>query len=418
MRSVTLLALTTALLLGAVALSRHPAPSSIRVAVESRNPWTALPDESDAGRFQFAIVSDRTGGHRPKIFSRAVEQINLLNPSFVVSVGDLIEGSPDEAVNRRQWAEFNGYVQRLRMPFFYAPGNHDRGSMAKNAVWSEQFGRSSYHFVYRGVLFLILDAYDHADEPKGSLTQVRFGPQQIEAVRTALEQNPQARWTFVMLHPPIWAQSRIPEGFLAIEKLLADRPYTVFAGHRHTYRKYRRHDRDYFQLATTGGGSALRGQDYGEFDQIVWVTMRTGQKPTIANLLLPEVLTDELQLPASDEGGNTRPPAVRWPVRGVVYLDGTPLNGAEVRFTGASGGNARTRADGSFEFTSPEGVRSGLAAGRHVATVLPAQPIIGAERLPELGIPARYQSEQTSPLVIEIQPEMVNDLRLDLTSGS
>src|SRR5262245_54143087 len=57
---------------------------------EKQNPVTHLKLNNDPGEFQFAVVSDRTGGHRAKVFSRAVKQLNLLQPEFVVSVGDLI----------------------------------------------------------------------------------------------------------------------------------------------------------------------------------------------------------------------------------------------------------------------------------------------------------------------------------------
>ena len=45
----------------------------------------------------------------------------------------------------------------------------------------------------------------------------------------------------------------------------------------------------YYQLATTGGGSLLRGQAYGEFDHVVWLTMEA-DGPHIANLLLDGIL--------------------------------------------------------------------------------------------------------------------------------
>ena len=54
----------------------------------------------DPDQFHFAVVSDRTGGHRAKVFSRAVQQISLLQPTFVMSVGDLIEATP----SRRTWS--------------------------------------------------------------------------------------------------------------------------------------------------------------------------------------------------------------------------------------------------------------------------------------------------------------------------
>src|SRR6476619_5408301 len=61
------------------------------VQAEAKNPWTSLTPNTTADQFQFAIVSDRTGGHRAGVFSKAVQQVNLLQPEFVMSVGDLIE---------------------------------------------------------------------------------------------------------------------------------------------------------------------------------------------------------------------------------------------------------------------------------------------------------------------------------------
>jgi len=35
-------------------------------------PWTSLEMNDDPARFQFAIVTDRTGGHRPGVFMDGV----------------------------------------------------------------------------------------------------------------------------------------------------------------------------------------------------------------------------------------------------------------------------------------------------------------------------------------------------------
>jgi len=58
-----------------------------------KNPWTGLTPNWSSDQFQFAVVADRTGGHRRGVFSKAVQQINLMHPEFVMSVGDLIEGA-------------------------------------------------------------------------------------------------------------------------------------------------------------------------------------------------------------------------------------------------------------------------------------------------------------------------------------
>ena len=58
----------------------------------SVHPWSNLDFNNDPDNFQFAIVTDRTGGHRAGVFEDAIRKLNLLQPEFVISVGDLIEG--------------------------------------------------------------------------------------------------------------------------------------------------------------------------------------------------------------------------------------------------------------------------------------------------------------------------------------
>ncbi|MFY7951910.1 MAG: hypothetical protein ACOVT5_05340, partial [Armatimonadaceae bacterium] len=76
-----------------------------------KNPWTGLTPNWTAEQFQFAVVADRTGGHRRGVFSKAVQQINLMHPEFVMSVGDLIEGAATAEANNKQWDEFDGYAK-------------------------------------------------------------------------------------------------------------------------------------------------------------------------------------------------------------------------------------------------------------------------------------------------------------------
>src|SRR5262249_21333042 len=130
MKKLLLAILTLGAIASAVGLSRNlsttQSTSDVNVSVEARNPWTHLRLNNDPDEFRFAICSDRTGGHRSAVFSRAVEQLNLLQPEFVLSVGDLIEGystKPERIAE--EWKEFQTYVSKLQMPFFYTPGNHD-----------------------------------------------------------------------------------------------------------------------------------------------------------------------------------------------------------------------------------------------------------------------------------------------------
>ncbi len=416
MRTIIIGAAALAVVIAAVAFSGSgKGPDALLVKREKTNPWTDLPARADPDEFQFAIIGDRTGGHRAQVFSRAVARLNLLQPEFVLSVGDLIEGGKKTAKQLdAEWAEFDGYVKQLQMPFFYVPGNHDVGNAGTSKAWQERYGRRWYHFVYRKVLFLCLNT----DDPPGS---VNLGNEQVAYARKALADNSDVRWTVVALHKPIWTQGNLQKrGWLDVEKALADRPYTVFCGHVHRYQKFVRQGRNYYQLATTGGGSRLRGVNYGEFDHVAWVTMKK-DGPVVANILLDSVLPDDLRVPDSSEKGVRRTMLKTLPVRGVVYLDGSPLAGAQVNFSRPAGkkrpavsANALTEGDGSFVPTTYRAF-DGLPAGKYAVTVVQRRPLTTPDGLPGPNrLPARYASAKTSGLTVEVKEGMA-EIKLDLT---
>jgi hypothetical protein len=408
MKQFLLGGLTIIFLAAAVGLSLDKAPPSadLQIIGERRNPWTHLRLNNDPADFHFAVVSDRTGGHRPKVFSKAIEQLNLLQPEFVISVGDLIEGYKDTPAKLdAEWREFQAYVNKLQMPFFYVPGNHDVSNLYQGKVWQEKFGRRYYHFVYRQVLFLLLDAND----PTGK--DSRLSPEQIAYAKKALEQNPDVRWTIVMVHKPLWANADIEKnGWGEIERLLSDRPYTVFAGHVHTYEKFVRNGRNYYQLATTGGSSKVRGVRYGEFDHLTWVTMKKGG-PVLANLMLDGIYPEDMRPITTDEPGvasrNRKP---LHPVRGRLYGEGCPLPDALVvlhlinpeKKTTTRTCDGLVDADGSFVL-STYAAEDGAPVGEYAVTIERA-----AGR-----IPARYAKAQTTPLRVKITTGE-NNLSLDL----
>lgn len=266
---------------------------AIRITLDENgkpNPWNHLNFHNDPQAFQFAIVSDRTGGARAGVFEDAVAKLNLLQPEFVMSVGDLIEGyTKDMTEINAQWDEFQGFISKLEMPFFYVAGNHDQSNPTMADIWQERFGRSHYSFVYHDVLFLCLNS----QEPE----MHHISEAQAQWVSDTLAAHPDVRWTLVFLHSPLWEYSDSESrGWNAVEQALQGRDHTVFAGHFHSYLKSERNDARYYILATTGGGSSLRGPAYGEFDQVAWVTM-TKDGPLVANLLLDGILADDVRTP-------------------------------------------------------------------------------------------------------------------------
>ena len=367
-------------LIAAVALSEKPGiEKELQVQIGDKNPWTSLKMNNDPDDFRFAVVSDRTGGHRPKIFSQAMQQINLLQPEFVMSVGDLIEGYSDKSDKvEQEWTEFQSYVKKLQMPFFYVPGNHDITNPMQEKMYREKYRAPYYHFVYRNVLFLCLSSED--PPVKGNENSPRFSKAQLDYMKKAIDDNSKAKWIITFLHKPLWNETSVElNGWLDFENLLAGKNHTVFAGHVHHYQKFKRNGMNYYSLSTTGGGSKLRGPVYGEFDHVAWVTMKKSG-PVVANLLLDGILDDALQIPESDETGvatNKRKQTFVTSVK--VTQKGVPLGEAEVVFYEPKKPKAIKIGDG---LTNQDGVAKistytafdGVPEGEYVLTVIKRSP--------------------------------------------
>ena len=260
----------------------------IEIAPAEPNAYTHLDVKNNPRDFQFAIISDRTGGQRAGKFQEGIQKINLLKPELVMSVGDGIEGyTEDLAEMNSQWDELDGIMAESEAPFFYVPGNHDISNEHMLEAWKARYGSPYYFFVYQDVLFVILNSED--PPPK------QLSDEQLAFVEDVLAKHADVRWSLFFMHVPLW-QFDHPTNWDKLEALVKDRKYTVFAGHTHDYMKTERQGRRYIILATTGGGSQLMGPAHGEFDQVAWVTM-TDDGPVLANLFLNGIWNENVRTP-------------------------------------------------------------------------------------------------------------------------
>lgn len=286
--------------------------------LESENlPWSAENFEPEPSEFTFGIISDLNGGERPGIFEQAVKQLNELDPDFVLSVGDLIDGgTEDTLILKAQWNSFDSRARKLNMPFFYAGGNHDLSNVKMRHFWENRIGARYYHFIYKNVLFLVLDSEDYSEakfqemfmardsalkilngELEGNYTETTYynmperthgalGAEQLHYFLEVLEKNQHVRWTFLLMHKPLWMrEDRLGMGLL--EKALQGRNYTAINGHLHQMSYRKRFGMDYLMLGTTGG-SQTPG-DTMAFDHISLVRMKN--KPHITHLKMEGILS-------------------------------------------------------------------------------------------------------------------------------
>ncbi|MBN2210889.1 MAG: metallophosphoesterase [Sedimentisphaerales bacterium] len=290
----------------------------------------------DVGQaFMFAVVGDRTGGERNGYFdNKAVKSLNLLQPEFVVSVGDNIQGyTRDPEVIHKQWDRFDRSIEKLQMPFYWATGNHDITNEVMLDIYKVRYKHTYHHLLHKNVLFLFVNTEDPPlvlpDEVKSELNAeikgikkrikaegytnpiiedlkkyeekstniagAQISDKQFEYFKDVLEQNKTVRWTFIVMHKRAWKQKNPPKNWLEMEKLLSNRQYTVFAGHEHIHEYAERNDMDYIGLGTVGGGWLFPDTMPGIYDHVLLVTMGK-DRPVICNILMNSIY-DKASIP-------------------------------------------------------------------------------------------------------------------------
>jgi hypothetical protein len=177
---------------------------------------------------------------------------------------------------------------------------------------------------------------------------------------------------------------------------------------------------NYYQLATTGGDSRLRGTRYGEFDHLVWITMKkTG--PVLANIMLDGILPENLTLPETDEPVKEFDRKRTHPVRGFVYIDGAAAGGATISFYQKQEGkkapkfigDAIVDGDGSFVM-SCYGAFDGVPAGEYQVTVAfdGRYAPVGDRKT---WVPLKYTKADTTPLTATVKAGK-NDFAFEVKS--
>jgi len=290
-----------------------------KAALSGTKPWTSEKLNNNPMKFQFVIIGDRTGGANVlKTFQLAMPQINLLQPEFVINVGDLIEGYSDQAAElNTEWNEADSWLNELDMPFFKTPGNHDIANKIAREVWLDRYGATHYTFLYKNVLFMVLDTeYNRPAPPPemkekieeynrlqtedpakaqamlgefmsdesvvaGLSTPVEFNEEQLVWVNQTLAAHPDVRWTFLFMHEPCWEKPS--DTFKKLQAMLEGRKHTIFAGHLHYYD----YDKiDGYEYITMGpAGASFHQEGPGNVDHIMWVTM-TEEGPQMGNIAL------------------------------------------------------------------------------------------------------------------------------------
>lgn len=259
--------------------------------VTTRPQTRVLPPPNDESVFHFVIYGDRTGGvpEGLKVLEQAVSDTNLLDPDFVMTVGDLIQGYNETPKWIKQMEEYKSIMDRLRMKWFPVAGNHDiywsgdgkapAGHHESN--FEEHFGPLWYFFRHKnsGIITLYSDEGDPDTNRKGfhKGSLQKMSDEQLLFLDKALSELRDADHIFVFLHHPRWIGNGYSGGnWDVVHKKLreAGNVSAVFAGHIHRMRYDPKDGIEYFTLATTGGGLSAEIPGAGYLHQLNMVTVR------------------------------------------------------------------------------------------------------------------------------------------------
>lgn len=284
-----------------------------------KRPWIGDLPESTGKEIRFVVLGDRCGIAIPGVFEKALELTKQLNPDFILSVGDLIEGYwANEEDAHAEWLQMEELIETLELPFFFTAGNHDYGNELMVKVWRERKGFEYYAFRYKNNLFVVVNseetlksmseeeetgfreiaklaqsdpekaihivrsAYkDMAEDSKHNhktnpdLLRAELSNDQLTFFEKVLKVNEDVNWTFVTMHTPAWKGNN-PQ-FKKLENLLCTRKHTIFAGHLHQLEFYEKEGANRIQMGRTG--SIPHGEGKHDLNHIMLVTIKEGCEP-------------------------------------------------------------------------------------------------------------------------------------------
>jgi DNA repair exonuclease SbcCD nuclease subunit len=198
-------------------------------------------------QFSFIVMGDnRPTGPKmplPRTLFQIFDEIKILRPDFVLSVGDVGYGYRQ---TRQQFLNeldrFQSLIDNLALPFFNAPGNHEiQGKPEALTIMKQRYKEQYGSFNYANAHFIVLNTEEIGEE--GTIAG-----KQLEWLKKDLEASKSATHIFILMHRPMYSllnpdfdpQKRI--SFISrktrdeLAELFSKYPIKiVFAGHEHLF---------------------------------------------------------------------------------------------------------------------------------------------------------------------------------------
>ncbi|MCM2271308.1 MAG: metallophosphoesterase [candidate division Zixibacteria bacterium] len=237
---------------------------TLLLAASAVPPAAANPDDMTPVRF--AVIGDRTGGHVPGIYEQVVDEVARLRPDFIMTVGDMIEGSTEDSIElAEQWQEYRYLISPLVAPIHFTPGDHELFCEAAQSAYEENVGRTYYSFNFDKVHVVVLDVsrWESASE---------MPPEQINWMERDLKTFKNSDYTLVFMHKPFWWETIVHNQPDTLHDLFKKYGVdAVFSGHYHQYFSV---DYQGIKYTCLGSSGSMLGDDFGSLGHhFLYVTL-------------------------------------------------------------------------------------------------------------------------------------------------
>jgi 3',5'-cyclic AMP phosphodiesterase CpdA len=185
-----------------------------------------------------------------KAARKVIEEVNLLQPDFVLITGDLTFGQFYPFEYSVEYKKCYEILQEFDVPTFLCPGNHDgyvQTGQDGLKFWEETFGPLYYSFDYGDTHFLSVNSYDWSRRDRIGFSYLVFNwggsirQEQMNWIAEDISENSDTEQTIMMMHHnPLWdttGDSLLKKGFQGRNDILSiirtKGVDAVLAGHVH-----------------------------------------------------------------------------------------------------------------------------------------------------------------------------------------
>ena len=204
---------------------------------------TAAPQ---AGTERFVILGDRTGSVEPGVYEEVWKEAAAEDPSFVVTVGDTIEGMHDSTA-QAEWQEAEHAIEAFRrFPLFLAPGNHDIWSAASERLFRQHAGHPPHYSFDRGPVHVTILDNSRSDE---------FAAEELTFLEEDLKAHVSQPFKLIVSHRPSWLVGvALRNTNLPLHRIAKQYGVQyVIAGHVHQLLHFSFGGIDYISMPSAGG---------------------------------------------------------------------------------------------------------------------------------------------------------------------